>query len=161
MDPQSEQAAPLIADDVYAIIEANAKRLDTAIRYERDYLFDYFGFKTLERSYLLKLFGKVAERPQHMWMRVAVGIHKEDLDAAIETYNLLSEKWFTHASPTLFNAGTPMPQLSSCFLLAMQDDSIAGIYDTLKQTALISKSAGGIGLSYSQYSSQKQLHSRH
>jgi ribonucleoside-diphosphate reductase alpha chain len=146
IDPKSEQPAGLISDEVYAFIQANAARLDAAIRYERDYLFDYFGFKTLERSYLLRLYGQVVERPQHMWMRVSVGIHAGDVDAAIETYNLMSEKWFTHASPTLFNAGTPSPQLSSCFLLGMQDDSIAGIYDTLKQTALISKNAGGIGL---------------
>lgn len=108
--------------------------------------YNYFGFKTLERSYLLKINGKVAERPQQMLMRVAVGIHGEDIEAAIETYNLLSEKWFTHASPTLFNSGTPKPQMSSCFLLTMKDDSIEGIYDTLKQTALISKNAGGVGL---------------
>ena len=146
VDPRSEQKAQLLSESVYQFIQENAKRLDAVVRYERDYLFDYFGFKTLERSYLLKLKGVVAERPQHMWMRVAVGIHCGDLDAVIETYNLLSEKWFTHASPTLFNAGTPQPQLSSCFLLGMQDDSITGIYDTLKQTALISKSAGGIGL---------------
>lgn len=146
VDERSEQAAPLLSPHAHEVIQANARRLDAAIRYERDYLFDYFGFKTLERSYLLKLHGKVAERPQHMWMRVAVGIHQDDIDAAIETYNLMSEKWFTHASPTLFNAGTPHPQLSSCFLLGMQEDSIGGIYDTLKQTALISKNAGGIGL---------------
>eukprot|EP00744_Colponema_vietnamica_P003538 GILI01005411.1.p1 GENE.GILI01005411.1~~GILI01005411.1.p1 ORF type:complete len:840 (+),score=334.51 GILI01005411.1:105-2522(+) len=138
--------APLIADDVYEIIEKNAETLDNAIKFERDYNYDYFGFKTLERSYLLRINGKVVERPQHMLMRVAVGIHKEDIPAAIETYNLMSEKWFTHASPTLFNAGTPRPQLSSCFLLTMKDDSIDGIYDTLKQCAVISKSAGGIGL---------------
>lgn len=146
VDPRSEQPAPLISDEVYTFIQSHALRLDNAIRYERDYLFDYFGFKTLERSYLLKLHGKVAERPQHMWMRVAAGIHCGDVDATLETYMLLSEKWFTHASPTLFNAGTPQPQLSSCFLLGMKDDSIAGIYDTLKQTALISKAAGGVGL---------------
>jgi ribonucleoside-diphosphate reductase alpha chain len=146
VDPRSEQAAPLIAPHVYEFIMANGTRLDNAIRYERDYLFDYFGFKTLERSYLLKLKGRVAERPQHLWMRVACGIHCGNLEAVLETYQLLSEKWFTHASPTLFNAGTPQPQLSSCFLLGMRDDSISGIYDTLKQTALISKSAGGVGL---------------
>ncbi len=146
IDPKSEQPAGLISDAVYQFIQENAQRLDATIRYERDYLFDYFGFKTLERSYLLRLYGQVVERPQHMWMRVSVGIHCGDLDAAIETYNLMSEKWFTHASPTLFNAGTPTPQLSSCFLLGMQDDSISGIYDTLKQTALISKNAGGVGL---------------
>jgi ribonucleoside-diphosphate reductase alpha chain len=146
VDPQSEQAASLISPAVYEFVMHNAVRLDNAIRHERDFLFDYFGFKTLERSYLLKLYGKVAERPQYMWMRVACGIHCGDLDATLETYQLLSEKWFTHASPTLFNAGTPQPQMSSCFLLALKEDSINGIYDTLKQTALISKSAGGIGL---------------
>ena len=111
VDPKTQQAAPLIADDVYAIIQANAAQLDSAIVYARDYGYDYFGFKTLERSYLLKLNGKIAERPQHMIMRVAVGIHKNDIEAAIETYNLMSERWFTHATPTLFNAGTPNPQL--------------------------------------------------
>ena len=125
----------------------NADRLDSTIIYNRDFGYDYFGFKTLERSYLLKLNGKIAERPQHMLMRVSVGIHLNDLDAAIETYELMSKKYFTHATPTLFNSGTPKPQMSSCFLLAMQDDSIDGIYDTLKQTAKISQSAGGIGLS--------------
>lgn len=144
--PKTGKSAPLIADDVYQVVMDNAAQLDGAMDYNRDYLFDYFGFKTLERSYLLKLYGKVAERPQHMLMRVAVGIHKHDVAAAIETYQLMSEKWFIHASPTLFNAGTPNPQMSSCFLLAMQDDSIAGIYNTLKQTAVISKHAGGIGL---------------
>jgi len=147
IDPKVGKPAPLISDDVMEIISKNAEILDSNIIYDRDFAFDYFGFKTLERSYLLKIDGKVAERPQHMLMRVAVGIHKEDIDAAIKTYNLMSERWFTHATPTLFNAGTPKPQMSSCFLLTMQDDSIEGIYDTLKQTAKISQSAGGIGLS--------------
>jgi ribonucleoside-diphosphate reductase alpha chain len=147
VDPKVGKPAPLLADDVWEIIRKNAEILDSSIIYDRDFAFDYFGFKTLERSYLLKLDGKVAERPQHMFMRVSVGIHKEDIDAAIKTYNLMSERWFTHATPTLFNAGTPKPQMSSCFLLTMQDDSIEGIYDTLKQTAKISQSAGGIGLS--------------
>jgi ribonucleoside-diphosphate reductase alpha chain len=147
VDPKTGKQAPLIATDVAEIIQANAQILDSTIIYDRDFGFDYFGFKTLERSYLLKLYGKVVERPQHMIMRVAVGIHKEDIDAAIETYNLMSERWFTHATPTLFNAGTPKPQMSSCFLLTMKDDSIDGIYDTLKQCAKISQSAGGIGLS--------------
>lgn len=138
--------APMISEFHHKIIKENAERLNSAIIYDRDYGYNYFGFKTLERSYLLKIKGKVAERPQHMLMRVAVGIHGEDIDAAIETYNLLSERYFTHASPTLFAAATPRPQLSSCFLLAMSDDSIEGIYDTLKQCALISKSAGGIGV---------------
>ncbi len=147
IDPKTNEKAPLLADDVYEIINKNADLLDSSIIYDRDFNYDFFGFKTLERAYLLKLDGQIAERPQHMLMRVAVGIHKEDVDAAIESYNLMSEKWFTHATPTLFNAGTPKPQMSSCFLLAMKDDSIEGIYDTLKQTAKISQSAGGIGLS--------------
>lgn len=146
VDSKTGKKAPLLAEDVHEIIQKNAQLLDSTIIYDRDFGYDYFGFKTLERSYLMKLDGKVAERPQHMLMRVAVGIHKEDIDAAIETYNLMSERWFTHATPTLFNAGTPKPQMSSCFLLTMKDDSIEGIYDTLKQTAKISQSAGGIGL---------------
>ncbi|MFC0262591.1 ribonucleoside-diphosphate reductase subunit alpha [Fontibacter flavus] len=147
INPKTSDNAALIAPDVYGVVKKYAARLDEVIVYERDFDYDYFGFKTLERSYLIKLDGKVVERPQHMLMRVAIGIHKEDIDAAIETYHLLSQKWFTHATPTLFNAGTPKPQLSSCFLLTMKDDSIDGIYDTLKQTAKISQSAGGIGLS--------------
>jgi ribonucleoside-diphosphate reductase alpha chain len=147
IDPKTGKDASLIADDVWDIIEANAELLDSTIIYDRDFGFDYFGFKTLEKSYLLKLDGKIAERPQHLFMRVSIGIHKEDVDSAIKTYNLMSERWFTHATPTLFNAGTPKPQMSSCFLLTMKDDSIDGIYDTLKQTAKISQSAGGIGLS--------------
>ncbi len=146
-DSKTGKNASLIADDVYRIIEEHADLLDSTIIYDRDFSYDFFGFKTLEKSYLLKIDGKVVERPQHMLMRVAVGIHKEDIDAAIETYNLLSERWFTHATPTLFNAGTPKPQLSSCFLLTMKDDSIDGIYETLHQCAKISQSAGGIGLS--------------
>ncbi|KAL0344336.1 UNVERIFIED_CONTAM: Ribonucleoside-diphosphate reductase large subunit [Sesamum angustifolium] len=136
--------APLIADDVYEIIMKNSARLDSEIIYDRDFDYDYFGFKTLERSYLLKVQGKVVERPQHMLMRVAVGIHKDDIDSVIRTYHLLSQRWFTHASPTLFNAGTPRPQL---FLDMHERDSIEGIYDTLKECAVISKSAGGIGVS--------------
>ncbi len=146
-DPKTGQNASLIADDVMEIIVENAEELDSAIIYSRDFEYDYFGFKTLERSYLLKLNDKVVERPQHMLMRVAVGIHKNDIAKAIHTYDLMSERWFTHATPTLFNAGTPKPQMSSCFLLQMKDDSIEGIYDTLKQCAKISQSAGGIGLS--------------
>merc|ERR1712038_1154982 len=138
--------APMISEFHYNIIMKNADRLNSAIIYDRDFSYQYFGIKTLERSYLLKIDGKVVERPQHMLMRVAVGIHGEDIEAAIETYNMLSEKLFTHASPTMFNAATPRPQLSSCFLLTMASDSIEGIYDTLKRCALISKSAGGIGL---------------
>jgi len=147
IDPKTGEDAPLLAEDVYNVIKTNAAELDSAIIYDRDFNYDYFGFKTLERAYLLKLDGQIAERPQHMLMRVSLGIHKEDIEAAIETYKLMSEKWFTHATPTLFNAGTPKPQMSSCFLLSTQDDSIEGIYDTLKQTAKISQSAGGIGLS--------------
>jgi ribonucleoside-diphosphate reductase alpha chain len=146
-DPVTGADAPLLAKDVYEVIEKNAELLDSTIIYDRDFRYDYFGFKTLERSYLLKLYGKVAERPQHLMMRVAVGVHKNDLEAAIETYHYMSEGWFTHATPTLFNAGTPKPQMSSCFLLTMKEDSIAGIYDTLKNCAQISQSAGGIGLS--------------
>jgi ribonucleoside-diphosphate reductase alpha chain len=147
INPKTGANAAMLSTKVFGVIQANAKRLDDAIDYTRDYNYDFFGYKTLERSYLMKLDGKIVERPQHMLMRVAVGIHMEDIDAAIETYNLMAEKWFTHATPTLFNAGTPKPQLSSCFLLSMQDDSIDGIYDTLKQCAKISQSAGGIGLS--------------
>ena len=147
VNPRTGKKAPLLADNVYKVIKENAERLDSTIIYNRDFGYDYFGFKTLERSYLLKLNGEIVERPQHMLMRVSVGIHLEDLDAAIETYHLMSKKYFTHATPTLFNSGTPKPQMSSCFLLTMKDDSIDGIYDTLKQTAKISQSAGGIGLS--------------
>ncbi|QNL21649.1 ribonucleoside-diphosphate reductase subunit alpha [Hyphobacterium sp. CCMP332] len=147
VDPKTGDNAPLLSKETYKVIKDNAAKLDAAIDYERDFTYDFFGFKTLERSYLMKLDGAIVERPQHMLMRVSIGIHGDDLDAAIETYNLLSEKWFTHATPTLFNAGTPKPQLSSCFLLTMKDDSIDGIYDTLKQCAKISQSAGGIGLS--------------
>ena len=149
VDPTNGKHLPMIADDVMEIVNANAELLDSSIIYDRDFGFDYFGFKTLEKSYLLKINGSIAERPQHMYMRVAIGIHKHDIESAIKTYNLMSERWFTHATPTLFNAGTPKPQMSSCFLLAMKDDSIDGIYDTLKQTAKISQSAGGIGLSVS------------
>ncbi len=147
IDPKTGENAALISKEAYGVIKKNAALLDSSIIYDRDFSYDYFGFRTLERSYLMKLDGKVVERPQHMLMRVAVGIHMEDIDSVIETYNLLSEKWFTHATPTLFNAATPKPQMSSCFLLTMKDDSIDGIYDTLKQTARISQSAGGIGLS--------------
>ncbi|MFM8431160.1 MAG: ribonucleoside-diphosphate reductase subunit alpha [Bacteroidota bacterium] len=147
VDPHTGKNAPLIADDVFSVIWDNRDLLDSSIIYDRDFGYDFFGFKTLEKSYLLRMHGKVAERPQHMLMRVAVGIHKEDIESAIETYNLMSERWFTHATPTLFNSGTPKPQLSSCFLLMMQDDSIDGIYNTLKNCAKISQSAGGIGLS--------------
>ncbi|KAJ2949999.1 hypothetical protein O0L34_g11333 [Tuta absoluta] len=146
VNPYTKKRSPMISDFHYDIIMKNKERLDSAIVYDRDFKYNYFGFKTLERSYLLKINNKVAERPQHMLMRVAIGVHGADVDAAIDTYNLLSEKYFTHASPTLFAAATPRPQLSSCFLVAMKSDSIEGIYDTLKECALISKSAGGIGV---------------
>ncbi len=147
VNPRTEKKAPLLSDEVYKVIQDNAEKLDSSIIYNRDFGYDFFGFKTLERSYLLKLNGVIAERPQHMLMRVSIGIHIDDLDAAIETYEMMSKRYFTHATPTLFNSGTPKPQMSSCFLLTMKDDSIDGIYDTLKQTAKISQSAGGIGLS--------------
>jgi len=147
VNPRTNEKAPLLSDEVYKVIQDNKELLDSRIIYSRDFNYDYFGFKTLERSYLLKLDGEIAERPQHMLMRVSIGIHIDDLDAALETYELMSKKYFTHATPTLFNSGTPKPQMSSCFLLTMQEDSIDGIYDTLKQTAKISQSAGGIGLS--------------
>jgi ribonucleoside-diphosphate reductase alpha chain len=146
VDPITGQNASLIADDVWEIIQKNSELLDSSIIYDRDFSYDFFGFKTLERSYLLKIQGEIAERPQQMLMRVAVGIHKDDMDSAVETYNMMSEGWFTHATPTLFNAGTPKPQMSSCFLLTMKEDSITGIYDTLQQCAKISQNAGGIGL---------------
>ncbi|WP_456868152.1 ribonucleoside-diphosphate reductase subunit alpha [Galbibacter sp. BG1] len=147
VNPRTGKAAPLLSDEVYEVIQKNADKLDSLIIYNRDFGYDYFGFKTLERSYLLKLNGKIAERPQHMLMRVSVGIHLDDLDSVLETYELMSKKYFTHATPTLFNSGTPKPQMSSCFLITTKEDSIDGIYDTLKQTAKISQSAGGIGLS--------------
>ncbi len=147
VNPRTGQESPLLSDEVYEAIMANAEALDSTIIYNRDFNYDYFGFKTLERSYLLRINGQIVERPQHMLMRVSVGIHLNDIAAAIETYELMSKKFFTHATPTLFNAGTPKPQMSSCFLLSMKDDSIDGIYDTLRSTAKISQSAGGIGLS--------------
>ena len=150
------RTAPLLSADVYKIICENYEKIDAAICFERDFTYDYFGFKTLERAYLLKgthLFilvdGKIVERPQHMLMRVSLGIHKADIDSAIQTYHLMSQKYFTHATPTLFNSGTPSPQMSSCFLMTMVEDSISGIYETLTQSAKISKSAGGIGISCS------------
>ena len=147
VDPKTGQNASLLSEEVYNVIQEHKDFLDSSIIYDRDFRYDYFGFKTLERSYLLKLEGKIAERPQHMLMRVSLGIHKDDISSAIKTYNLMSEGWFTHATPTLFNSGTPKPQMSSCFLLTMKEDSIEGIYDTLSQCAKISQSAGGIGLS--------------
>lgn len=146
INEKNGKSTPMISDETYKTVMNNADFLNSSIVYDRDFNYNYFGFKTLERAYLLKINGKIVERPQHMLMRVSIGIHGDDLDSVIETYNLMSEKWFTQASPTLFNAGTPKPQLSSCFLLQMKNDSIEGIYDTLKQCALISKSAGGIGI---------------
>jgi ribonucleoside-diphosphate reductase alpha chain len=147
IDPKTNKKAQLIADDVMEIVWANKEKLDATIVHERDYDFDYFGFKTLERSYLMRLDGTIVERPQYMFLRAALGIHKQDIESAIETYNLMSEKWFIHATPTLFNSGTPKPQLSSCFLLSLTEDSIPGIFETLSRCAKISQSAGGIGLS--------------
>ena len=147
IDPKTGQKAGLIAESLMNVIKKNQEIIDSAIIYDRDFTFDYFGFKTLERAYLLRMNGEVVERPQHMLMRASLGIHGEDLTSALETYNLMSEKWFVHATPTLFNAGTPRPQLSSCFLLTMTDDSIPGIFETLSRCAKISQSAGGIGLS--------------
>lgn len=147
INPKTGEPAPLVSEDLFNLVKTNHARLDSIIDYERDFNYDYFGFKTLERSYLLKMNGKIVERPQQLLLRVALGIHGEDIEAAIKTYDLMSRKYFTHASPTLFNAGTNKPQLSSCFLLTMKDDSIEGIYETLKQCSLISQSAGGIGLS--------------
>ena len=147
VNPRTGKKAPLLSEEVYKIIQKNADKLDSSIIYNRDFGYDFFGFKTLERSYLLKLNGQIVERPQHMLMRVSIGIHLNDIESALETYELMSKRYFTHATPTLFNSGTPKPQMSSCFLLAMKDDSIDGIYDALKQTAKISQSAGGIGLS--------------
>eukprot|EP01122_Echinamoeba_exundans_P008160 TRINITY_DN2657_c0_g1_i3.p1 TRINITY_DN2657_c0_g1~~TRINITY_DN2657_c0_g1_i3.p1 ORF type:complete len:765 (+),score=222.51 TRINITY_DN2657_c0_g1_i3:221-2515(+) len=147
VNPKTGEPAPLIADDVYEIIMKHREAIEAKIDYRRDFKYDYFGFKTLERSYLVKLNGRTIERPQHLLMRVSIGIHKDDLESAFKTYDYMSRGMFIHATPTLFNAGTRVPQMSSCFLVAMKDDSIEGIYETLKQTALISKSAGGIGLS--------------
>lgn len=147
INPKTGKAAPMVSDYTYGVIMKHKDRLDAQIIHDRDNSFNFFGFKTLSRSYLLKINGEIAERPQHMYMRVAVGIHGEDIDAAIETYDMLSQGYFSHASPTMFNAGTPRDQLSSCFLLQMKEDSIEGIYDTLKTCAMISKTAGGIGLS--------------
>jgi ribonucleoside-diphosphate reductase subunit M1 len=145
--PITNEASPLVSEKLYKIVMANKERLSSAIVYDRDFSYDYFGFKTLERAYLLSINKKIVERPQHMIMRVAIGIHGEDIDAVLESYDLMSRQYFTHATPTLYNAGTPHPQLSSCFLLCMKEDSIDGIYDTLKSCAVISKYAGGIGLS--------------
>jgi len=144
--PKTGSPAPLVAKEYYEVVMKHKDRLDAAVEHARDFEYDYFGFKTMEKSYLLRMHGKIVERPQMMLMRVAIGIHGDDIDSAIETYHLLSLKYFTHATPTLFNAGTPLAQMSSCFLLTMKEDSIDGIYDTLKNCAVISKYAGGIGL---------------
>tara|TARA_B100000513_G_scaffold136635_1_gene61742 strand:- start:94 stop:2445 length:2352 start_codon:yes stop_codon:yes gene_type:complete len=141
-----DKQCPIISEKQYISVQKNSEKFEEMIDYERDYLIDYFGFKTLERAYLLRINKKIVERPQHMWMRVAIGIHGDDLERVKESYDAMSQKYFTHATPTLFNAGTPRPQLSSCFLIAMEDDSIQGIYNTLKDCANISKWAGGIGL---------------
>ena len=146
VNPKTGDKSPLLSEEVYVCIKKNITRLSAAIDYERDFNYDFFGFKTLERSYLIKINGRIVERPQHMLMRVAVGIHLNDIDQAIKTYDLMSQGWYTHATPTLFNSGTPIPQMSSCFLVTVADDSIEGIYETLKQCALISKSAGGFVL---------------
>ena len=146
VNPKNNKAAPMISKETYECVMRHSEEFNSAIVYDRDFNYQYFGFKTLERSYLLKIGKQVAERPQHMLMRVSVGIHGDDIERAIETYNLMSQKFFTHASPTLFNAGTPQGQLASCFLIDMKEDSIEGIYDTLKTCAMISKNAGGIGL---------------
>ena len=138
--------SPLITDDMMITAKTYEEELDQMCNYTRDFLIDYFGFKTLERAYLMKVNKKIVERPQHMWLRVAMGIHGDNIEKIRETYELMSQKYFTHATPTLFNAGTPHPQMSSCYLIAMEDDSIEGIYNTLKDCALISKWAGGIGL---------------
>jgi ribonucleoside-diphosphate reductase subunit M1 len=145
-NPKNNKHSPMISKQTLDFVLENQEALNSAIIYDRDFNYNYFGFKTLERSYLLRINKVVAERPQHMLMRVAVGIHHDSVEDAINTYNLMSEKFFTHASPTLFNAGTPHPQLSSCFLLTIQEDSIQGIYETLKTCAMISKTAGGIGI---------------
>jgi ribonucleotide reductase alpha subunit len=137
---------PLVSKDFFTIVSQYSTDFDNMILHERDYLIDYFGFKTLERAYLMKYNGKPIERPQHLWLRVAIGIHGNDLDKVKTTYDLMSQKYFTHATPTLFNAGTPKPQLSSCYLIALEEDSITGIYNTLKDCAQISKYSGGIGL---------------
>ncbi|KAG8466880.1 hypothetical protein KFE25_008259 [Diacronema lutheri] len=149
VDPHTGEQAPLVSDETLALATEHAATLDDAIKHERDFEYDFFGFRTLERSYLLRMDGRVVERPQHMLMRVALGIHKSDLPAVLETYSLMSAKWFTMASPTMFNAGTRQPQMSSCFLLTMAGDSIDGIYETLTRCALISKSSGGVGLNVS------------
>jgi len=147
-NPKTGKKSPIVSESFYNIVKKHADELDSAIVHSRDHNFDYFGFKTLEKSYLLKINGMVAERPQYMYMRTAIQIWNENLEKVIETYNLLSEGYYTHATPTLFNSGTGRPQLSSCFLLDTESDSIEGIFNTLKESAQISKNAGGIGISF-------------
>jgi len=148
VDPNTRKHSPVVSEDFYKLVMKNSDQLDSAIVHSRDHNFDYFGYKVLERSYLLKLNGKVAERPQYMYLRTALQVWGSNIEKVVETYNLLSEGYYTHATPTLFNSGTGRPQLSSCFLLDVQDDSIEGIFNTLKESAQISKNAGGIGISF-------------
>jgi ribonucleoside-diphosphate reductase alpha chain len=148
IDPKTGKHSPILSEKFNKLVQTHADEIDSAIVHSRDHNFDYFGYKTLEKSYLLKINGKVAERPQYMYMRTALQIWGENLEKVIKTYNELSEGFYTHATPTLFNSGTPRPQLSSCFLLDTESDSIEGIFDTLKEAALISKNAGGIGISF-------------
>ena len=138
--------SPLISEELWNIVSNNKNKLNKIPNKQNDFLIDYFGFKTLERAYLMKVNNVIVETPQYMWLRVSLGIHGDDLESAIQTYELMSEKYFTHATPTLYNAGTPRQQLSSCYLIGMEDDSINGIYNTLNECANISKWAGGIGL---------------
>jgi ribonucleoside-diphosphate reductase subunit M1 len=149
VNPKTGKHSPVISDKFYQIVKKHEDELDSAIVHSRDHNFEYFGYKVLEKSYLLKISGKVAERPQYMYMRTALQVWGENIPKVIETYNLLSEGYYTHATPTLFNSGTTRPQLSSCFLLDVEQDSIEGIFNTLKESAQISKNAGGIGISFS------------
>ena len=154
IDPRTGLHSPIVSEVFYKLVKGHSDEIDSAIVHSRDHNFDYFGFKTLEKSYLLKIDGKVAERPQYMYMRTALQIWGDNLERAFKTYNELSEGYYTHATPTLFNSGTPRPQLSSCFLLDTESDSIEGIFDTLKEAALISKNAGGIGISFNKVRSK-------
>ena len=154
IDPKTGKHSPILSQSFYNIVKKHSDELDSAIVHSRDHNFDYFGFKTLEKSYLLKLDGRVAERPQYMYMRTALQVWGENLEKVIETYNTLSEGYYTHATPTLFNSGTGRPQLSSCFLLDVENDSIEGIFNTLKESAQISKNAGGIGISFTKVRSK-------
>ena len=154
IDPKTGKHSPIVSESFHNIVKRHADEIDSAIVHSRDHNFDYFGFKTLEKSYLLKLDGKVAERPQYMYMRTALQVWGENLEKVIETYNTLSEGYYTHATPTLFNSGTGRPQLSSCFLLDVENDSIEGIFNTLKESAQISKNAGGIGISFTKVRSK-------